>query len=104
MNMAMNQDSSYKDLLKEREALDQRIKDARSREISSALARVRELISEFDLSPQDVFPSARGNRAATGTGAKVAPKYRNPATGQTWTGRGKPPRWIQNEDREKFAI
>jgi DNA-binding protein H-NS len=35
---------------------------------------------------------------------KVAPKYRDPATGQTWTGRGKAPKWIQNEDREKFAI
>jgi len=104
MNTAMNEEASYKDLLKEREALEQRIKDARRREISSALSRVRELIAEFDLSPQDVFPSGRAPRAASTTGAKVAPKYRNPATGQTWTGRGKPPRWIQNEDREKFAI
>ncbi len=101
----MNDDSSYKDLLKEREALDQRIKDARRRELSSAITQVRELVAEFDLSPQDVFPSARSPRAATGSvTGKVAPKYRNPSTGQTWTGRGKPPRWIANEDREKFAI
>ena len=37
-------------------------------------------------------------------GTKVAPKYRNPATGETWTGRGKAPKWIQNQDREQFAI
>ncbi|MFY3145775.1 H-NS family nucleoid-associated regulatory protein [Achromobacter xylosoxidans] len=24
----------------------------------------------------------------------VAPKYRNPDTGETWAGRGKPPRWL----------
>jgi len=35
---------------------------------------------------------------------KVAPKYRNPATGQTWTGRGKAPKWIDGKDRAKFLI
>lgn len=31
-------------------------------------------------------------------GGKVAPKYRNPADAtQTWTGRGKPPRWMAAE-------
>ncbi|AVO50280.1 histone [Melaminivora suipulveris] len=100
----MNEEASYKDLLKEREALDQRIKDAHRREVSSAVSRVREIVAEFDLTPQDVFPSGKAPRATAGTGAKIAPKYRNPATGQTWTGRGKPPRWIQNQDREQFAI
>lgn len=100
----MNDQSSYKQLLKEREALDQRIKDAHKREISSAVARVREIVSEFNLSAQDVFPAGKASRVAASSGAKIAPKYRNPATGQTWTGRGKPPRWILNEDREKFAI
>jgi DNA-binding protein H-NS len=35
---------------------------------------------------------------------KVAPKYRNQATGETWTGRGKPPKWIQGQDRDQFLI
>jgi DNA-binding protein H-NS len=34
----------------------------------------------------------------------VAAKYRNPATGETWTGRGKAPKWIEGQDRNKFAI
>jgi DNA-binding protein H-NS len=25
----------------------------------------------------------------------VLPKYRNPASGQTWTGRGKKPKWLE---------
>jgi len=33
-----------------------------------------------------------------------APKYRNPETGETWTGRGKPPLWIRDKDREQFKI
>lgn len=93
---------SYKDLLKQREALDQQITQARQQELSGAVSQVRALIAEFGLTAQDVFPSGRGRSATMGT--KVAPKYRNPSTGQTWTGRGKAPKWIANENREKFAI
>ncbi len=28
----------------------------------------------------------------------------NPATGETWTGRGKPPKWIQGQNRDSFLI
>ena len=94
--------SSYKELLKQREALEQKINEARRNELSEAVAQVRALVAEFGLTAQDVFPVGRARSASAGS--KVAPKYRNPATGQTWTGRGKPPKWIQNESREKFAI
>ena len=94
--------SSYKELLKQREALEQKINEARRNELSEAVAQVRALVAEFGLTAQDVFPVGRARSASAGS--KVAPKYRNPATGQTWTGRGKPPKWIQNENREKFVI
>jgi len=99
---------SYKELLQQRQALERQIKDARNRELSDAVSRVRELIVEYELTETDIFPRGRGSRVAAPYGvvkAKVAPKYRNPATGQTWTGRGKPPRWIQTaEDRAKYTI
>jgi len=97
--------TSYKDLLKQREALEQQINEARRRELSDAVAQVRALVSEYGLSQQDVFPSGRSSSArSSSSGTKVAPKYRNPETGQTWTGRGKAPKWIQNANREQFAI
>lgn len=38
-------------------------------------------------------------------GTHVAPKYRDPRTGATWTGRGLAPAWIKNvKNRSKFAI
>lgn len=95
--------NSYQDLLKERAALDLRIQQAREREIADAVAKVRQTVAEYGLTVTDVFPSGRRARAAAPAG-KVAPKYRNPATGQTWTGRGKPPKWIQGQDRAPFAI
>ena len=99
--------TSYKELLKQREALEQQISEARRRELSDAVAQVRSLVAEYGLTAQDVFPAgkaaSKGTRSST-AGTKVAPKYRNPATGETWTGRGKAPKWIQNENREKFVI
>lgn len=99
--------TSYKELLQQREALEQAIANARAQELSEAVRRTRELVAEFGLTVQDVFPSGRGNSKSGGkstTGAKVAPKYRDPATGQTWTGRGKAPKWIDGQDRVKYLI
>ena len=93
---------SYKDLLKQREALELQISEARDRELAAAVAQVRGLIAEFGLTQQDVFPVGRARSAVKGS--KVAAKYRDPATGATWTGRGKAPRWIQDQDRSKFEI
>lgn len=94
--------STYKELLKQKQDLEQQINEARTRELADAVAKVRALIEEYGLTAEDVFPPARARSA--NAGAKVAPKYRDPATGQTWTGRGKPPKWIADQDREKFAI
>jgi DNA-binding protein H-NS len=97
--------ASYKDLLQQREALEKAIADARHREVSDAVAKVRALVAEYALTAHDVFPSGRASKApGTKATVKVAPKYRDPATGQTWTGRGKAPKWIDGKDRAAFAI
>ena len=99
--------NSYKELLKQREALEQAIATARAHELSEAITKALELVAEYGLTVQDVFPSGRGasksgNKASSGN--KVAPKYRDPATGQSWTGRGKAPKWIGGQDRAKYLI
>lgn len=97
--------SSYKDLLKQRDELEKKIQDVRQRELTETVAKVRALIEEHSLTTEDVFPPARSGRGSNaGAGSKVAPKYKNPQTGETWTGRGKAPKWIQDQDRSKFEI
>jgi DNA-binding protein H-NS len=45
---------------------------------------------------------AAGKTAAKG---KLPPKYRNPKTGETWSGHARPPAWIKDvKDRTKFLI
>jgi DNA-binding protein H-NS len=96
--------SSYKELLAQREALEQAIAQARQNEIVSAVAKVRELVAEYGLTAQDIFPARGGKSAGAKAVSKVAAKYRDPATGQTWTGRGKAPKWIEGQDRTPFVI
>lgn len=101
---------SLKDLLQQREALEKAIAEARQNEISAAVAQVRAIVAEYGLTAQDVFPGRAGKAAgakaagAKAGGGKVAAKYRDPATGQTWTGRGKAPKWIDGKSREQFLI
>lgn len=95
--------ATYKELLKQQEALTQQIEEARKKEIADAVAQVRALISDYGLTQQDVFSSGRKSGKSS-TGVKVPPKYRDPTTGQTWTGRGKAPKWIEGRDRGQFLI
>ena len=92
--------ASYQELLAQRAALEQQIASARQAEVAEALQSIRTLVEAFGLTPRDVFPPATRQRKT----ASVAPKYRDPATGSTWTGRGKPPAWIRDRDRTQFAI
>ena len=99
--------ATYKELLEQQQQLNAQIEEARKREINDAVTQVRNIVHEFQLTPQDIFPTGRrsaGNGSGSRAGTRVPPKYRDPATGQTWTGRGKPPRWIAGQDRERFLI
>lgn len=92
--------ATYQELLKQREQLDRQIKEAIDREKAEGISKVKSLIEQYGLTASDIF----SKRAGKTTGGKVPAKYRDPATGQTWTGRGKAPKWIEGQDRSRFAI
>jgi len=71
------------------------------------IKRIGELMQQHGITA-DELTGKPATRAAKGeprpsalTGVKVAPKYRDPATGKTWTGRGMQPAWV---DREAMRI
>ncbi|HGL6718608.1 H-NS histone family protein [Burkholderia contaminans] len=81
--------------------LDRRIKAARSRERNAVLAQVRELVTSYALTAREIFGQGYSDRAKLFT---VDAKYRDPATGATWSGRGRAPAWIVGRDRTAFLI
>lgn len=90
------------DLLTIRNECDTLITAAKKANQAQAINEARTLIATYDLTPDDIFPPARGSKAAGVN--KVAPKYIDPVTGATWTGRGKAPKWISGKDFNEFLI
>lgn len=69
--------------------------------------KMEAMAREAGMSASEIFGGkARGNGRRKSTG-KVAPKYRNPKNPeQTWTGRGRRPRWMTEAggDPKRFLI
>ncbi|MCS6763902.1 MAG: H-NS histone family protein [Candidatus Protistobacter heckmanni] len=95
----------YEELLRKKADIEAKLEEARAREIADTkvTVKVKDLISPFNLKPQDFFGTKAVRRVGK-SGGKVEPKFRNPATSETWAGRCKAPRWIQDQDRTKFLI
>lgn len=109
--------SNYQDLLAKKAALekqsadlDKQLQDARRAERAGVIAQVKSLMAEHGLTLADLGGKGGGGKAPSASaGRKVAPKYRNSATGETWTGRGLQPKWVQaavasGKKLEDFAI
>jgi DNA-binding protein H-NS len=74
---------------------------------AALLAEFREKAAELGLSLKALMSSpqsAPGRKPHRSKGEKVAPKYRSPETGDTWTGRGREPGWIKGKNRDDFAL
>lgn len=84
---------SIQELLAQKAALEKKIAEAQRTAKADAIAKVKALMTEYGLTAADLAGKAAAPKAEPGK--KVAAKYRDPATGQTWTGRGLKPKWLQ---------
>lgn len=104
---------SYKALRAQIAKLEQQAKTVRHNEVKAVIAQLKKTIAEYGLTAEELGLAGGGNpgprrgrkpAAAPRTSAGVA-KYRDPKTGQTWTGRGRPPTWIVDaKNRDTFLI
>ncbi|MBV8156850.1 MAG: H-NS histone family protein [Dyella sp.] len=70
--------------------------ELRKEKVAKLRDKIHALIKAEGFSFEDVFGQARGGKTRR-AGGTVAPKYRNPADPeQTWSGRGKRPRWFND--------
>lgn len=89
--------STLAELIAQKEALEQQIELARKTELKEAIAQAKAIIEGHGLTVDDLFGKSR-------TTGKVAPKYRDPNTGATWSGRGRAPKWLEGKDAAEFLI
>lgn len=97
--------ATYKELKAQAEALLQQAETARRAEIAAVVAEIQARMKEFGITVADLKGGAKKAKAR----GAVAAKYRNPATGETWSGRGRAPRWLADElakgrARDEFLV
>lgn len=86
--------ATLQDLLAQKEALEREIESTKKHHRAEAIAKVRSMMAEYGLTAADLAGKSAG-KSATTKGGKVAVKYRNAATGDTWSGRGLQPKWLK---------
>ncbi|WP_280516163.1 H-NS histone family protein [Aromatoleum bremense] len=91
--------STYQEILAQIEALKQQAEEMRQAEIADVIADIRQKITDYNLSAADLGfgAPARAEKPAAGKRGTVKAKYRNPATGTSWSGRGVMPKWLKAE-------
>jgi len=77
----------------------------KAEERQKTIDTVRVMISTYGITARDLGLD-KTPKVKTGPkpGNKIAAKYRDPASGATWSGRGKTPKWINGADRSQYAI
>lgn len=81
-------------LIAQKAALAREIAAAKQSERADAITEVKALMATHGLTLADL--GTRSTAAPRGqSGKKVAAKYRNTATGESWSGRGLQPNWLK---------
>ena len=99
--------ANIQDLLAQKATLEKQIEAARKQARVEAVAKVKALMAEYGLTVSDL--NTKGPTRAGNKGGKVAAKYRDSATGDTWSGRGLQPKWLKaalssGRKLEDFAV
>ena len=89
---------TYSELLNKLDNLLREIDIAREQEAQRLSARALELLLESGNGDMAKNFLNRSRRRA------VSPKYWNPKTGATWSGRGKTPKWLVGQDISQYRI
>jgi len=95
--------ATYKELLSQIEQLKGQAEEARAVEVATGIAEIKQRMAELGITIDDLTGASRAlRRRAVLTGVV---KYRNPQTGQTWTGKGRTPGWIRDaKDRNALMV
>jgi DNA-binding protein H-NS len=93
--------TSYADYVEQIEKLQSLAEAARKDEINGAIKKIRDLMQLHGVTLSDLSDVRAKPAKAKGT---VAAQFKNPESGETWTGRGRAPRWLDGKAKEAFRI
>ena len=91
--------SALHDLIARKNELDKRIAATQAAERTQALERIHALMAQHGLTVADLVLAKIGR-----TPRMLDAKYENRATGETWSGHGKRPRWLKQALEEGHRL
>lgn len=112
--------ATYQELIAQKEALarqqaelERLIADTRKAERAGVINQIKQMMADHGITVADLSSKVgrppKSADAAAAAPRKVAPKYRDPSTGDTWSGRGLKPKWLaaaleSGRKLEDFAV
>lgn len=93
--------STYQEYTAQIAELQQLAEEARKNEIAGAKAQIAAIMKDYGLSIADLTTA---KAKPVKERVPVAVKYRNDVTGDTWTGRGRAPKWLEGKDKNQYLI
>ena len=85
--------ASYQEILNQIQSLQKQAEEVRKQEMASAIAEIKQIMAQYEITPADLGFGVRAGKVKAKRPA-VAAKYRDPASGKTWNGRGRRPAWV----------
>lgn len=94
--------TSYQEIQKQIAELQAKAEEVRRTEVAQAREQIHAIMSEYNLTVADLTNGTKsGPKAAR---KPVEAKYRDESTGDTWTGRGRAPKWLKGKDKNQYLI
>lgn len=93
---------TYEEIQAEIAQLQQQAADIRAKELNTVIQEIKAKMAAYGITADDLKESKGARKPA-------AVQFRNPATGDAWTGRGRTPRWLaeaesKGQNRETFRV
>lgn len=100
---AVEGEDSVESLKAKQDEIQAKIAAKQQAEKNSVLEQIKTVAANYNITANEIADFMGGYRSKR-LGVPAKPKYRDPATGKTWSGRGKAPLWLKDQDRSKFLI
>ena len=100
--IAATTDGEIDKAIAERDALNAKIEEGQKAQRVDVITQIKNVVNTYKI-PLNELAEALGIKG-TRKGSKAKPKYKDPASDKTWSGRGKEPLWIKGQDRSRFLI
>ncbi len=91
--------ASYQEILSQIEELKLKAKEARKQEMSATISEIKRMMAEYGITLEDLGGKSGKGRARGGNA-----KYRDPASGKTWSGRGRRPGWVVDLEKQGGSL